>query len=71
MVRKNFCDKCEREIDEKTDAFDDIFNQVSSNFSDIREDTEVIKPQLCTTCERGYNKIIKETNKKIKSYLKE
>ncbi len=67
MVKKYFCDRCEQEIDKESDDFEDMFNQVSSSF---REEIKVINPQLCLICEIGYNKIIKETNKNIKDYLK-
>lgn len=68
MVRKHFCDKCGKEIDKEYDDFEDMFDHVSSGFG---KGSKIIEPQLCKNCERGYNKIIKEVNKKIKVYLKD
>ncbi len=69
MVKKHFCDKCGKEINNLSSAdFDDMFNSVSSEFGN---ESSIIQPQLCNKCEKGYNKIVDETNKRIKDYLKE
>jgi len=67
MVKKHFCDKCGKEINNvSSNDFDEMFNSVSSRFGG---ETPVLQPQLCEKCEKGYNKIIDETNNKIKDYL--
>ena len=68
MVKKHFCDRCKKEIVIEADEFNEIVESVNSAFSD---GDEILKPQLCKECEKGYKKIIEETNKKIERYLKE
>ena len=52
--------------------FNDMFNQMSNQISfGFGKNSKIIKPQLCDECEKGYNKIINDTNKAIEKYLEE
>lgn len=65
MVRKSFCDRCDKEIDSELDGFDEVFDMV------LDKKPETLKVHLCKKCEKGYDKIIKEANKKILDYINE
>ncbi len=66
MVKKHFCDRCEKEIDV---ASDDLFDLLQHNIEASLFSALIVKPQLCKKCKKGYKKIIKETNKKIAGYI--
>lgn len=70
MTKKYYCDRCEKEIDSpEGNEFNDFFKDVEGRLS---LDKEIIEePELCGKCQKGYNKIVKETNKQIDRYLKE
>lgn len=77
MVKIICCDRCDNEIkrtekwqDRGFEEFDDIFENNNNLFSrnGMKKATKV---QLCSLCLEGYNKIIDDTNYKIKSYLNE
>ena len=68
MVKKHFCDRCGNELNKSFDEFDELFNDVSSGFG---KKSLITNPDLCNKCEKGYEKIINETNKKISGYLKQ
>jgi|TARA_Y100000310_G_scaffold70252_1_gene65834 hypothetical protein len=75
MVKKAFCDRCGIELKEEephlTD-FNEIFESVNDSFNEPLDGKEgLLKAQLCWDCSKGYEKIVKETNKKIKEYIKE
>ncbi len=67
MVKKFFCDKCGQEIEVDDDyvAFESAFCEVSLEFE---KECEIVVPQLCNNCKKGYQKIIIEANNKIKDY---
>ncbi len=69
MVEKHFCDRCGKGIDIQSDDFYNLFNSVSSAIEKVGKESQITQPQLCRKCEKGYKKIIKETNKKIADYL--
>lgn len=72
MVNKTFCDRCGKELEgfENEDEFGDIFG--NEEFGEaFGFKSPVLKPQLCLKCQKGYDKIIKNTNKQIKRFLKE
>ncbi len=70
MVKKHFCDRCGKDLGIRQDAFDEVFEKISSAFEEEDED-QITQPQLCRKCMKGYEKIIKETNKKIEDYCAE
>lgn len=77
MVKIVYCDRCGGEI-KRTEKwqedgfgdFDDLFEEQGDLLSKSNL-KRVTKVQVCENCLGGYNKIIDETNKRIKSYLKE
>ena len=71
MVKKYLCDKCGKDMEGLIDQMDE-FQETWENMGGkelIGEDL-VLKPHLCIKCQKGYNKIIRQTNKEIKKYLK-
>ena len=68
MGKEYFCDRCGKGIDIQSDEFGEIVEKVSSAFG---KESQIIQPQLCRKCGKGYKKIIFEANKKIEDYLKE
>ena len=66
-MKKFYCDKCGDEL-KGIDEWEDVFSEVQEAF-DGR--SRLLQPQICYKCDKGYNKIIKGTNKRIKSWLKE
>ena len=65
MAKKYFCDKCGKELE--GDQFEEVFEEIGESFGFNKN--SLIAPQLCRSCKKGYERIIKETNKKIKEYL--
>lgn len=68
MVKVYYCDRCDKEILPKEDSFGEIFNSFSF---DKFEKNPLLKPLLCKKCQKGYDKILIETNDKIADYLDE
>ena len=66
MGTKCFCDRCGKDIDIQSDEFSEIVENLSSAFG---KESQIIQPQLCGKCGKGYKKIIFEANKKIEDYL--
>lgn len=66
MAKKYFCDKCEKVI-EKESSFLENFDM--DGFQAETGLDIVIKPELCSKCTKEYNKLIKETNSKIREFL--
>lgn len=69
MAKKYICDRCEREtIPPEEDDFEEIFESIGFGES---QKHSLLKPLLCEKCQKGYDKIILNTNNEIKSYLNE
>jgi len=59
MVKKHFCDRCEKEIES---PFEDAFDE---SFSSISLETKFTEPlHLCAKCMKEYKKIMKDFLKK-------
>ena len=71
MVKKVFCDRCGEELKgfENEDEFQDLFDKFDSK-EFFGSKSPILKPHLCLSCEKGYSKIIKDTNRKIKEFLR-
>ena len=68
MVKKNFCDRCGKDIATQLDNFEEVFENMNSLFFD-KDKNQLLKPQLCKKCDKGYKKIVEGFNKVIKNYL--
>ena len=69
MAKKYICDRCEREtIPPEEDDFGEIFESIGFGES---QKHSLLKPLLCEKCQKGYDRILSDTNKKIKNYLSE
>ena len=71
MVLIYRCDKCGKELKNKPSEFDafldrDLFREMEEEFRGSR----FLHPHLCKSCGNDYNKIVDDTNKKIKEWLK-
>lgn len=70
MVERTFCDRCDVEIEDSPfDDFEKIFDSTASEF--LNKEPKILEPHLCRKCNKGYEKIIKVTNKEIERYLEE